>query len=230
MAAASYYNTPSNIHLGGSSTHFNHPTHSNIQTQYNDLRTSARTAHSRNDHSTGARLNKQASGLIFRENNSPDRVAPDTIDLHGQYVNEAEDILELRIREAKRRGEAHLHVIVGKGNHSAGHVQRIKPKVEALCREEGLRYRTEENEGRIFVDLRGGGLSGVPDMPPVGHVGAPGYGGRPAGAHYGGGGGGGGYPGRPQQGMEYQQQQEQGGKKESQDPVTKCIRSCCSVM
>ena len=37
--------------------------------------------------------NKQASDFIFRENNAPGRVADDTIDLHGQFVEEAEDIL-----------------------------------------------------------------------------------------------------------------------------------------
>lgn len=46
--------------------------------------------------------------------------------------------------------------IVGKGNHSAGHVQKIKPRVEQVCRELGLKYATEENAGRIYVNLTGG--------------------------------------------------------------------------
>lgn len=54
--------------------------------------------------------NKQASEFIFRENNANDRVAPDTIDLHGQFVEEAEDILEERIKYAKSHGQNHLHV------------------------------------------------------------------------------------------------------------------------
>jgi DNA-nicking Smr family endonuclease len=45
--------------------------------------------------------NKQASEFIFRENNAGGRVAEDTIDLHGQFVEEAEDILEERIRYAQ---------------------------------------------------------------------------------------------------------------------------------
>ena len=45
--------------------------------------------------------NKQASEFIFRENNADGRVAGDTIDLHGQFVEEAEDILEERIRYAR---------------------------------------------------------------------------------------------------------------------------------
>ncbi|KAL8707051.1 MAG: hypothetical protein Q9220_007836 [cf. Caloplaca sp. 1 TL-2023] len=93
--------------------------------------------------------NKQASDFIFRENNAQDRVAADTIDLHGQFVEEAEDILEQRIRYAQSTGQTHLHVIVGKGNHSVNHIQKIKPRVEQICQEQGLQYATEHNAGRI---------------------------------------------------------------------------------
>ena len=99
--------------------------------------------------------NRQASEFIFRENNAPGRVAPDTIDLHGQFVEEAADILEQRITAARQRREKHLHVIVGKGTPSPGHIQKIKPKVEDICRREGLNFHTEPNEGRIYVDLTG---------------------------------------------------------------------------
>jgi DNA-nicking Smr family endonuclease len=56
--------------------------------------------------------NKQASDFIFRENNANGRVAADTIDLHGQFVEEAEDILEQRIKYARDHGQSHLHVYV----------------------------------------------------------------------------------------------------------------------
>lgn len=46
--------------------------------------------------------------------------------------------------------------IVGKGNHSAGHVQKLKPRIEQVCRELGLQYAAEENAGRIYVNLTGG--------------------------------------------------------------------------
>jgi DNA-nicking Smr family endonuclease len=49
--------------------------------------------------------NKQASDYIFRENNAPGHCADDTIDLHGQYVEEAERILEQRIRHAQQIGQ-----------------------------------------------------------------------------------------------------------------------------
>ena len=99
--------------------------------------------------------NKQASEFIFRENNAVGKVGGDTIDLHGQYVEEAEEILEQRIRYAQSHGETHLHVIVGKGNHSTDHIQKIKPRVEQICQELGLQYNTEENEGRMYINLQG---------------------------------------------------------------------------
>ncbi|KAL8927200.1 MAG: hypothetical protein Q9172_001460 [Xanthocarpia lactea] len=100
--------------------------------------------------------NKQASDFIFRENNAPGRTEADTIDLHGQFVEEAEDILEQRIKYAQSHGETHLHVIVGKGNHSNNHIQKIKPRVEQVCREQGLQYATEHNAGRMYINLQGG--------------------------------------------------------------------------
>lgn len=176
--------------------------------------------------------NKQASEYIFRANNATDRVADDTIDLHGQFVEEAEDILEARIRDAQARGQTHLHVIVGKGNHSANHVQKLKPRVEQVCRELGLQYATEENEGRLYVNLKGDEVSGMPP-PPSKHHGGGGYGQddfgpshpRPA------------VPSQPQQQQQQQSQfqQQQGDDMEQMEKkVLKKIFSklgdCCVVM
>lgn len=47
---------------------------------------------------------------------------------------------------------------MGKGNHSVGHVQKLKPAVERVCAELGVGFWTEENEGRLFVDLAGTGM------------------------------------------------------------------------
>jgi len=168
--------------------------------------------------------NRQASEYIFRENNAEGRVASDTIDLHGQFVEEAEDILEIRIREAQRQGQTHLHVIVGKGNHSQNHIQKIKPRVERVCQELGLQYHTEANEGRMYINLKGG-----PAIPPPGT----GYG------------GGGGYQQQGQQhsgggpqhhnGPQYQQsggyvpqqqQQYSGGQNDQNEEMEKLVKSC----
>jgi len=127
--------------------------------------------------------NRQAADFIFRENNAEGRVDEDCIDLHGLFVEEAERILEDRIRAERSRGASHLHVIVGKGNHSANHVQKIRPRVEQVCREMGLHYRTEDNEGRIFVDLKGGAHGGGSEYHRPEHGGQQQYHGKPHGGY-----------------------------------------------
>ncbi|TVY27588.1 Smr domain-containing protein [Lachnellula hyalina] len=191
--------------------------------------------------------NKQASDYIFRENNAPGRVPDDTIDLHGQFVEEAENIVEQRIRYAQQNGQTHLHVIVGKGNHSKDHVQKIKPKVEQVCRELGLQFATEENAGRMYINLQGG-----PAVMPPAHS----YqqGGQQQ--HHGGNqqyNGGyqqsygqqqqGGYPGGPQQGGYQQQggQNQNNNNNNNNDELEKLakkflpkiirkLEGCCTVM
>ncbi|RAL07172.1 Smr domain-containing protein [Aspergillus homomorphus CBS 101889] len=184
--------------------------------------------------------NKQASEFIFRENNAEEHVAPDTIDLHGQFVEEAEEILEERIRYAKNHGQTHLHVIVGKGNHSANHVQKIKPRVEQVCRELGLQYATEENAGRIYVNLTGGPAD-MSEAPPMHH---PSGGYAQQQPHHQ-------YPGQQshqyqqqqphhqqQQYPQHQQQQQEGNQNEIEQVVNavlprvlrKLEKACCVVM
>ncbi|KAK0732736.1 hypothetical protein B0T21DRAFT_200422 [Apiosordaria backusii] len=158
-----------------------------------------------------AEYNKQAAEFIFRENNAMGRVAEDTIDLHGLFVEEAKDILEARIRDAQARGQTHLHVIVGKGNHSTGRVQKIKPRVEQLCRELGLDYATGENEGRLYVDLGGNRVNVPPPLPeqPQGYEGGHQSHSRPSRPHR---------P-RPQRPQEPEE-----------DDIFGCLKGCCLVM
>jgi hypothetical protein len=183
--------------------------------------------------------NKQASDFIFRENNSPGRVPDDTIDLHGQFAEEAEDILEQRIRYAQQNGQDHLHVIVGKGNHSVNHVQKIKPRVEQVCQQLGLQYSTEQNEGRMYINLQGGPAV-MPPYPQLG--GQQQQGGQQHGGYQGGqqqhyGGQQQGYPGGQQHGGGQQHQQQQGGNDEIEKLVVKLLpriirklEGCCVVM
>ena len=184
--------------------------------------------------------NRQASEYIFRANNSTGRVETDCIDLHGLYVQEAEDMLEKRIRADQAAGQTHLHAIVGQGHHSAGHVQKIKPKVEELCRELGLKYRTEENAGRIYINLQGGEPLGPSDQPAYGHHQGgnqyPQHGGGQHG-HYGGqqqqhhG-------GQPQHGGQHHQQQHNQQQDNMEEVVKKNLpwilkkleKNCCVVM
>jgi DNA-nicking Smr family endonuclease len=165
------------------------------------------------------RYHKQASDFIFRENNAD--LPGDTIDLHGQYVREAVVIVKTRITAAQQQGQSHLHVIVGKGNHSQDHVQKIKPAVEQVCRELGLNYRTEENQGRLYVDLTGGEVHHMPP-PPSGYGeqwGAPSHSG-----------GGGGYPGQHHGGGHGQQQQQNDDAEKVVKGIMKLFKSCCTVM
>ncbi|KAJ6257950.1 hypothetical protein Dda_7740 [Drechslerella dactyloides] len=131
--------------------------------------------------------NKQASEYIFRVNNANQE--EDTIDLHGLFVEEAEEILATRIQAAKRQHARGLHVIVGKGIHSESHVQKIKPAVEKFCRDNNLVYSMEKNAGRIYIDLQ---AEGVGEVDPGQHSWA--YGGQ------------------------QQQQQQQGGYQQQHQP------------
>ncbi|KAJ0168310.1 Smr domain-containing protein C11H11.03c [Colletotrichum tanaceti] len=172
-------------------------------------------------------LNRQASEFIFRENNAAGRVTGSCVDLHGQFVEEAERILEERIRADRARGQDHLHAIVGKGNHSTGHVQKLKPRIEEICREMGLNYSTEENAGRIYINLQGGDAT----MPPPPQVG----GGHHGGQHHGG-------QQQPhhdgQQQPHHGDQQHHGGQQQGQDESTDLVvkilkkleKACCVVM
>jgi len=123
---------------------------------------------------------------------------------------------------------------VGKGYHSRDHVQKLKPRVEQICQELGLQYATEENAGRIYVNLTGG-----PAQMPEQHHGQYGGGyqqpwGQQQEQQYGGGGwqqeqqyGGGAFPGGQQHyaqhhggqqhhtGHQQQQQQHHGGQQQN---------------
>ena len=94
------------------------------QSQHQHFAAEARQAYERGDgssaHDMSAKskdhaakaddLNKQASNYIFRANNAVGRVDGDTIDLHGQFVEEAEEIVTQRIKYAQGSGQSHLHV------------------------------------------------------------------------------------------------------------------------
>jgi DNA-nicking Smr family endonuclease len=190
--------------------------------------------------------NQQARDYIFRENNAEGRVGSDTIDLHGLFVEEAEDILEERIKAGRNRGETHLHVIVGKGNHSRDHVQKIKPRVEQVCRNLGLQFATEENEGRIYVNLQGGAVGEMPPPPQPHHGGYPGgqHGGYPGQQHGGQQHGGQQHGGQQHGGQQHSGQQhggqQHGGQQNNNDDIEQTIRrglpkllkklGCCTVM
>ncbi|KAI5797442.1 hypothetical protein DFH27DRAFT_612151 [Peziza echinospora] len=199
----------------------------------------------------GDDLHRQARDFIFRANNAGR--AGDEIDLHGLYVQEAEEVLRIRLEAEMGRGNpGGIHVIVGKGNHSDGGVQKIKPAVESLCRNMGLQYSTEQNAGRMYIALSPTGQAG--EVPTSNHpykpskTGNGAYGGSNTQAS------GAGYPGQQQQQQQSshgygggsnshqqqpQQQQQQAGqptneleelaKKEGKKFIKK-LAGCCIVM
>jgi hypothetical protein len=119
--------------------------------------------------------------------------------------------------------------IVGKGNHSVNHVQKIKPRVEQVCRELGLKYTTEENAGRMYVNLQGGEAT-MP--PPNSHHQPQQHGGGSHNQH----GGQGGYPGHQQGGNQHggqQNNQNEELEKLAKKFLPRAIRKlegCCVVM
>ncbi|KDE04323.1 hypothetical protein MVLG_05204 [Microbotryum lychnidis-dioicae p1A1 Lamole] len=100
--------------------------------------------------------NDQAAQWIFNENN---KVQPrGTIDLHGLYVQESIDFTERAIQNARQEGLPELRVIVGKGNHSAAHVAKIKPAITSLMQKENLTAHLDQhNSGVLVVLLQGQG-------------------------------------------------------------------------
>ena len=143
-----------------------------------------------------------------------------------------------------------IYSIVGKGIHSPNHIQKIKPRVEQVCQELGLQYATEENAGRIYINLTGGAAQ----MPSqfVEHGGQ--HHGQGQGQRYGGqqhhgqhghqGQGQQGYTQQQQGGYPGQQQQYNNNQQQQQDPnaeieaavkkylprILRKLEGCCVVM
>ncbi|KAI0879660.1 DUF1771-domain-containing protein [Hypoxylon argillaceum] len=179
------------------------------------------------------KLDLEASKLIFAMNNA--NADGDVIDLHGQQVDEAIIILTKRIQEDQQDNQTHLHVIVGKGNHSVGHVPKLKPAVEDLFQQLGLQYKTEENAGRLYVNLQGDNVTHMPPLQTQPATQYAGHGGQSHGGHqqqH--------YPAQQHHQPQHQQQQQQhyGGQNQEEQQydeveklLTKLVKKyCCTVM
>ncbi|BDA43507.1 Smr domain-containing protein C11H11.03c [Coccomyxa sp. Obi] len=102
------------------------------------------------------KANRLASDAAFQGNNKGRDSW--TIDLHGLYVEEAVQRARESIAKARGEGKEHLIFIVGKGNHSAGGVQKLKPAIEKLSQEEGLSCIPDKpHDGCVWVVLDGEG-------------------------------------------------------------------------
>lgn len=104
------------------------------------------------------KANRMASNAAFQGNNKGRDSW--TIDLHGLYVEEAVQRTRESIAKARVEGKEYLIFIVGKGNHSAGGVQRLKPAIEKLAQEEQLScIPNKPHDGCLWVVLDGEGKS-----------------------------------------------------------------------
>lgn len=96
--------------------------------------------------------NRRAAEYVFVENNRDSD--ENDIDLHGLYVREAEYILKQRIINGIYRKQASLDCIVGKGLHSQNRIAKLKPAVEQMCQEAGLRWEVDpKNQGIVMIYL-----------------------------------------------------------------------------
>ncbi|OJA10251.1 hypothetical protein AZE42_12618 [Rhizopogon vesiculosus] len=96
------------------------------------------------------RFNEEASAKIFQENNQ--RCRPNTVDLHGLYVTEAEFYFKRAVQQVRESGESSLRVIVGKGNHSDDNIPKIKPAIQTLGENLGVTVTVDPtNNGCLIV-------------------------------------------------------------------------------
>jgi DNA-nicking Smr family endonuclease len=95
-----------------------------------------------------------AGSEIYRLRNS--RLPRSTLDLHGQYVEEALSLTENRLRELKRKGHldgsTSLLVITGAGHHSRAGRAKIRPAVEELLGKADLDYE-EDGPGAFRIQV-----------------------------------------------------------------------------
>ncbi|KAJ1302376.1 hypothetical protein OPQ81_001189 [Rhizoctonia solani] len=94
------------------------------------------------------RLNAEASEWVHKQLNSGDR---DGLDLHGLHVNEAVKRTESAIRDAQKRGDEELRIIVGRGSHSEGQRAKIKPAIEELLSKKHLHSWTDTRNAGVLV-------------------------------------------------------------------------------
>ncbi|PVF94052.1 DUF1771-domain-containing protein [Serendipita vermifera] len=108
------------------------------------------------------KLNRQASDWIYHANNTDS--APNEVDLHGLYVKEAIERTEEAIQAAQQRGDPDIHLIVGKGLHSQGHVAKLKPAIQDLIVKYQLAAALDPNNAGVLIVQLGGAQRGERGM------------------------------------------------------------------
>lgn len=90
---------------------------------------------------------KEASQQVFKQVNNG--LGVNTLDLHGQQVEEAIELLTERLKQVKG---GTLTVITGAGNHARSGA-KIKPQVIRLLEQKRLKYK-DVNNGTLEVVLQ----------------------------------------------------------------------------
>lgn len=94
-------------------------------------------------------LNEQAAAWIFEANNRA--CPPDTIDLHGLFVQESITYTESFIARARRSRFKTVRVIVGKGVHSMQHQAKIRPAIEELVERQNIAVSLDEHNSGVLI-------------------------------------------------------------------------------
>jgi DNA-nicking Smr family endonuclease len=85
----------------------------------------------------------KAARAIFKGKNKDQ--PEDTIDLHGQHVNEAKLIVQEEIEAARKKKLAELKIIIGAGHHSDKDGPKVGPAVKKMLEEElNIKWRNDE--------------------------------------------------------------------------------------
>ena len=91
---------------------------------------------------------KRAMNKIVRREEGRNGTSGRVVDLHGLLVKEALSIVEQVVDGTDLKPREVVSFITGKGVHSAGGIARIKPAVEKMLKEKGIRFR---DSGGVIV-------------------------------------------------------------------------------
>ncbi|KAI9284793.1 hypothetical protein BC943DRAFT_267712, partial [Umbelopsis sp. AD052] len=96
--------------------------------------------------------NKQAADFVFEKKNRGR--APDEVDLHGLFVQEATERADEAIARCQREGRDHLTIIVGQGNHSIDHIAKLKPAITTMVEKYNVHVEPNTpNPGCLYVEF-----------------------------------------------------------------------------
>ncbi|EJD39589.1 hypothetical protein AURDEDRAFT_31954, partial [Auricularia subglabra TFB-10046 SS5] len=84
-------------------------------------------------HENWLELGRKSRLLAFIKNNKG--LPKDEVDLHGLYVGEAINHVDLAIQYAGEDGDRKIQLIVGQGKHSKDGKSKLRPAVESHLKE-----------------------------------------------------------------------------------------------